>query len=133
MRDRPLELISSARPEALDQDSDARFIIVIYGASSACFAALDHGGHALCLNATVPVSHRYGLPPQPASWWRDSMLEPLVDPGGDGVDGRGLAGGMQKSLVSGLVQQHKGYVWRAGKQRGVVLGYKQSVVIGLHE
>ena len=51
----PLELISSVRPEALDQASDARFVIVIYRACRACLAALSHGGHALWLNASVPA------------------------------------------------------------------------------
>jgi hypothetical protein len=55
LRDRPARVDLVCRPEALDQASNARLVIVIYGACRACLAALSHSGHALWLNATVRI------------------------------------------------------------------------------
>jgi hypothetical protein len=51
----PLELVSSARPEAPRQGSNARFVMVLHGDCGACFAALSCGEGALWLNATVRI------------------------------------------------------------------------------
>jgi hypothetical protein len=50
----PLELVSSARPEAPRQGFNARFVMVLHGDCGACFAALSRGEGALWLNATLP-------------------------------------------------------------------------------
>jgi len=51
----PLKLVSSARPEAPRQGSDAQFVIVLHEDCGACFAALSRGKDALRLNTTDPL------------------------------------------------------------------------------